>query len=208
MKKDSAHPVPTQCPHSAHTVPTQCPLEFYGISCMVGMTKAFYLILKTRFYPERQNAAKLEWALCGHCVGTVWALCGHCVGTVLPRLMRKLLLRVRASPALDGRRRQPGRRTRKKGEGPLNKRMRNDNLLHDTLSTCAAHHPTDGHVSDLPPMAASRATTKNKRTWPQSAGRPHIPSLHSGASEINARSPIACKVATSYTPPCNPESQC
>ena len=141
-------------------------------------------------------------------MGTVWALCGHCVGTVLPRLMRKLLLRVRASPALDGRQRQPGRRTRKKTEGPLNKRMRNDNLLHDTLSTCAAHNPTDGHVSDLPPMAASRATTKNKRTWPQSAGRPHIPSLHSGASEINARSPIACKVATSYNPPCNPQSQC
>ena len=96
------------------TVPTQCPLEFYGISCMVGMTRAFYLILRTRFYPERQNAAKLEWALCGHCVGTVWALCGHCVGTVLPRLMRKLLLRVRASPALDGRQRQPGRRTHTK----------------------------------------------------------------------------------------------
>ena len=95
-------------------------------------------------------------------MGTVWALCGHCVGTVLPRLMRKLLLRVRASPALDGRQRQPGRRTRKKGEGPLNKRMRNDNLLHDTLSTCAAHNPTDGHVSDLPPMAASRATTKKQ----------------------------------------------
>ena len=58
--------------------------------------------------------------------------------------MRKLLLRVRASPALDGRQRQPGRRTRKKGEGPLNKRMRNANLLRDTLSTCAAHRRRNG----------------------------------------------------------------
>ena len=160
MKKYSAHTVPTQCPHSAHTVPTQCPLEFYSISRMVALTKALYIRMNNKILCRAPNVAKLEWALCGHCVGTVWALCGHCVGTVLPRLMRKLLLRVRASPALDGRQRQPGRRTRKKTEGPLNKRMRNDNLLHDTLSPCAVHHPTDGHVSYIPPMSASRATTK------------------------------------------------
>ena len=122
--------------------------------------------------------------------------------------MRKRLLRARTSPTSDGRQRHPRRLTREKGDGPLDKRMRNGTPLHDTLSTCAAHHPTDGHVSDAPPLTASRATTKNKLTWPPSAGRPRIPSLHSGASEINARSPIACKVATSYNPPCHPQTQC
>ena len=141
-------------------------------------------------------------------MGTVWALCGHCVGTVLPRLMRKHALRVSAGPESYGRERHPQRLTRKKGDGPLNKSMRKDNMLHDTLPPCAAHNPTDGHVSDLPPMPASRATTKSKRAWTCHAGGRIFQVTHSGACEINARSPIVCKVATTCAPPCHPQSQC
>ena len=39
LRMSRGRTVPTQCPHSAHTVPTQCPLEFYGISCMVGLSR-------------------------------------------------------------------------------------------------------------------------------------------------------------------------
>ena len=114
MKKDSAHTVPTQCPHSAHTVPTQCPLEFYNISRMVAVTKAFYIRMKIRILCRAPNVAKLEWALCGHCVGTVRALCGHCVGTGLSRLMREHLLRGHAHAASDGRQTHPHRQACKK----------------------------------------------------------------------------------------------
>ena len=86
--------------------------------------------------------------------------------------------------------------------------MMNDNMFADALSPCAAHNPTDVHVSYLPPMSASRATTKNKRTLTNIAGGRIFQVTHSGACEINARPLVACKVATSCAPPCHPQSQC